>query len=179
MGQTPLVCCFPSADDQPGNQLASVLLRRPVRGVAVFLSVRRGNHLYALLRPELVASNRLPLSSDAFTGFGVHGAAVHNQEVRDATRRLHEELIPRFADDIAKQRLVTFNGQHLSTLLHERGVLCCPVLVLGKARVRVWCALHETSCVGKHGLVVVPTTHRYQCTAHGQAVSVFRRRNAA
>ena len=100
---------------------ASALVGRPVRGVAVFLSPRRGHHLFSLLRPELVESNPVPLSSDAFTGFGWHDAAVHNREVGDATDRMMGPVIDRFTRELQSRRLRVFNGAHLTALLHERG----------------------------------------------------------
>ena len=49
------------------------------------------------LRPELVKRAATPLSSDAFTLFGRHDAARHNEEVRAATRLLLEQAVPRVA----------------------------------------------------------------------------------
>ena len=47
----------------------------------------------------MVKSNSVPLSSDAYSNFGskdpLHN--IHNSEVREATRRLHQETIPNFA----------------------------------------------------------------------------------
>jgi hypothetical protein len=43
--------------------------------------IERGTVLAHLLRPELVLSNPVPLSSDAFTGFGADRASDHNAEV--------------------------------------------------------------------------------------------------
>ena len=63
------------------NEFASALVGSPVHGDAVILSGERGQHLYQCLRPELVRKSPTPLSSDAFTFFGRHGCAVHNDEV--------------------------------------------------------------------------------------------------
>jgi hypothetical protein len=49
-------------------------------------SVRCG-HLYRLLRPELVKQNQVPLSSDAFSRWGLHHAAQHNSEVHASCRK--------------------------------------------------------------------------------------------
>ena len=95
--------------------------RRRVDGTAVFLSPRRGHHLFSLLRPELVSTNAVPLSSDAFTGFGIHHAREHNAEVREATRRLLEDVIPRLVNQVKDRQVAIFNTGHLSLLLHERG----------------------------------------------------------
>ena len=43
--------------------------------------MERGTVLAHLLRPELVLSNPVPLSSDAYTGFGADSAVEHNAEV--------------------------------------------------------------------------------------------------
>lgn len=59
------------------------------------VSIRCG-HLYRLLRPELVKQNPVPLSSDAFSRWGLHRAAQHNKEVVEAARRLTSEIIPAF-----------------------------------------------------------------------------------
>eukprot|EP00662_Eupelagonemidae_sp_cell21_P023420 gene23420-5120_t len=55
--------------------------------------------LYRLLRPELVAGHGCPLSSDACSPFGRGGAGRDGDdaEVLDATRRLHEEVLPELA----------------------------------------------------------------------------------
>jgi Clustered mitochondria len=42
-------------------------------------------YLYRQLRPELLSAYRTPLSSDAFSSFGRHNAAEHDDEVRAAT----------------------------------------------------------------------------------------------
>jgi hypothetical protein len=44
-------------------------------------SIRRGEHLYALFRPEFVMSYPSPLSSDAYTFFGAIDREQHNPEV--------------------------------------------------------------------------------------------------
>lgn len=43
------------------NARASSMLGRPVRGPVVYLHVQKGQHLYCLLRPELVKRSRYPL----------------------------------------------------------------------------------------------------------------------
>jgi hypothetical protein len=57
----------------------------------------KGVHLYRLLRPELVKSNLVPLCSDAFSSFHLEDRIEHEEEVKEATRRLEEEVIPKFA----------------------------------------------------------------------------------
>ena len=42
----------------------------------------RGSHLTRLMRPEAVKHSGEPLSSDAFTRFGIHRAREHNAHVR-------------------------------------------------------------------------------------------------
>eukprot|EP01105_Mastigella_eilhardi_P017010 TRINITY_DN390_c0_g1_i3.p1 TRINITY_DN390_c0_g1~~TRINITY_DN390_c0_g1_i3.p1 ORF type:complete len:2090 (-),score=509.34 TRINITY_DN390_c0_g1_i3:37-6306(-) len=56
-----------------------------------------GCYLHRLLRPELLQSYRVPLSSDAFSPFGLHDLHIHNTEVEAATRYLHSQVIPAFA----------------------------------------------------------------------------------
>ncbi len=91
---------------------------------AVTRSSREGSHLYYFLvtflaryqilnfhqRPELVKSNEVPLSSDAFTNFSQSdpNKAVHNQEVKEGTARLHQVIIPEYAkriDEIKPEKL--------------------------------------------------------------------------
>ncbi|KAL6050938.1 Clu domain-containing protein [Balamuthia mandrillaris] len=67
--------------------------------------VPRG-HLYRLLRPEFVANYPLPLSSDAFSGFGASHEKErkeNEQEVSDATDYLYSVLVPKFARWLDKQ----------------------------------------------------------------------------
>lgn len=53
--------------------------------------------LYALLRPEFVKLNPVPLSSDAFSAFGGADNTIHDQEVAQATKRLLDQSIPSFS----------------------------------------------------------------------------------
>ena len=123
---------------------ASALVGRPVRGTAVFLSPRRGHHLFSLLRAELLKSLPSPLSSDAFTGFGWHDAAVHNREVKAATELMTGSMIDMFAQDLLNRRVMVYNGTHLTTLMHERGGKCC---VRARARARVCVCVCVCVCV--------------------------------
>lgn len=51
-----------------------------MQGPALFLRPRRGQHLFMQLRPEFVKHyaevTGIPLSSDAFSMFGIHDARV-------------------------------------------------------------------------------------------------------
>jgi hypothetical protein len=64
---------------------------------------RRGV-FYKFLRPELVRSNPVPLSCDAFSQWGEHGDVLEvikcKREVRDATNRLYNHVIPEFAKQL-------------------------------------------------------------------------------
>ena len=57
--------------------------------------------MYRLLRPELLqllkADGGQPLSSDAYTRWGMEAADVHNARVDEATRALHERYLPALA----------------------------------------------------------------------------------
>eukprot|EP01133_Synstelium_polycarpum_P007370 gene7370-8589_t len=55
-----------------------------------------GSHLYNLLRPELVRSNKVPLSSDAFTKFSGPDRDTNNEEVERTQKRLFCQVIPNF-----------------------------------------------------------------------------------
>eukprot|EP00698_Gefionella_okellyi_P003690 TRINITY_DN1344_c0_g1_i3.p1 TRINITY_DN1344_c0_g1~~TRINITY_DN1344_c0_g1_i3.p1 ORF type:complete len:2301 (-),score=577.72 TRINITY_DN1344_c0_g1_i3:230-6262(-) len=74
----------------------------------------RGCALYRLLRPELVKSNAVPLSSDAFTGWGFHNADVWNKDVAAATDRLLTVVIPTFATRLEQDH--NFNDDLSSTV---------------------------------------------------------------
>mmetsp|Transcript_850 Transcript_850/g.2694 ORF Transcript_850/g.2694 Transcript_850/m.2694 type:complete len:1584 (-) Transcript_850:61-4812(-) len=53
-------------------------------------------HLFNMFRPEFVSKYRVPLCSDAFSGFirADPSASVHNQEIRDATGYLMNKIAP-------------------------------------------------------------------------------------
>ena len=68
-----------------------------VYGDAVIVTGERGQHLFNCLRPEFVRDWPVPLSSDAFTRFGLHDAAKHNAEVRAATKSLQLVHLPAFS----------------------------------------------------------------------------------
>jgi hypothetical protein len=77
--------------------------------------------LYRLLRPEHVSGNPVPLSSDAFTGFGRIDAPVHNSEVRRATQRLVFQSIRNFVNSLFEDSMVA-TGQQLCQEMHLRGI---------------------------------------------------------
>jgi hypothetical protein len=54
-------------------------------------------HLVYLLRPELVRTNPVPLSSDAFSRFGLLDGDTHNAAVDSAFRRLMRNVVPSVA----------------------------------------------------------------------------------
>lgn len=87
---------------------------------------KKGAVLARLLRPELVAKNPVPLSSDAFTRFGWADAKLHNQEVNDATQRLFAVAIPAFAktldEDYFKFKLNAVSDLRLAKKLHVEGI---------------------------------------------------------
>jgi hypothetical protein len=111
-----------------------------------------GDHLWNLLRPELVLSFaqafQKPLSSDAFTGFGHHNwvhtpslayvmlcdhcligtcgctrQQVHNTEVFEANQYLLGYVIPTLANRIATYQVTVANGRQLCDLMHANGML--------------------------------------------------------
>eukprot|EP01126_Amoeba_proteus_P011855 TRINITY_DN14848_c0_g1_i2.p1 TRINITY_DN14848_c0_g1~~TRINITY_DN14848_c0_g1_i2.p1 ORF type:complete len:324 (-),score=42.48 TRINITY_DN14848_c0_g1_i2:2-973(-) len=74
---------------------------------------QKNKHLYQLLRPELVKSNQLPLSSDAGSKLGKDKhQREHDEEVKEATRRLEQIVIPSFASYLDRRYL----------MLHQRPV---------------------------------------------------------
>lgn len=79
------------------SELGGKEIGLPLFGDAVIVAGERGQHLFHCLRPEFVRHWRAPLSSDAFTRFGIHDAAVHNAEVLDAARALQNSNLPALA----------------------------------------------------------------------------------
>jgi Clustered mitochondria/Translation initiation factor eIF3 subunit 135 len=77
-------------------------------------SAPRNAIFYNLLRPELVRSNAVALSSDALSKFGWHDKMRLNGDVLQATKRLYTELVPCFVAEL--------NGgwmDHLRSLLND------------------------------------------------------------
>jgi len=76
----------------------------------------------------------VPLSSDAFSSFGVLDAACHNLEVKRAFKRLVSEVIPAFVRELIDHRdptgyqiddfrqLLACSQYHVTALLHRKGV---------------------------------------------------------
>lgn len=60
---------------------------------------RGRRHLFELLRPELVKSNVVPLSSDALSTMAKWDPQrlLHNEELKKASRRLFKDVIPQCA----------------------------------------------------------------------------------
>lgn len=87
----------------------------PIRGV-------RGCHLYKLLRKELVRSNPVPLSSDAFSFFGKVNEVEHNIPVTDAVNRIFDVLIPQFFALPNINEILQAGGDRITTEIHELGI---------------------------------------------------------
>ena len=104
------------------NHRITGITQGDVYGTALVLMPARGVHLHKLLRPELLAASTVPLSSDAFTGFGAHNAAEHNAEVAGASNFLQETIIPRLADELSVRALPSSTSQQLGQSMHRRGV---------------------------------------------------------
>jgi hypothetical protein len=87
--------------------------------------LKQQTHLFQLLRPELVLSNSVPLSSDALTGLSKFDPdrLVHNGEVQDASTRLFEKIIPQFAQKLAKTEEETIKAStELCSMIHSAGI---------------------------------------------------------
>jgi hypothetical protein len=65
---------------------------------------------------------RTPLSSDAFTFFGQHDAAVHNREVSDATEHLLTRTLVTFARLVASKVKVPTSAVSLVRSMHDAGI---------------------------------------------------------
>ncbi|KAL6071444.1 PICALM [Balamuthia mandrillaris] len=77
------------------------------------------------LRPEFVRNNPSPLSSDAFSKFGMQ-RPENNQEIMEATKRLHNETIPQFATWLdgkdSKWLSSKFVGEEIAAVIHKHGI---------------------------------------------------------
>jgi len=82
----------------------------------------KARHLVRLLREEALAVWTREISSDAYTGFGVHNHAVHNAEARGLSQGLIEERIPRFANELVTHVKDVTNGRQLVDLMHAAGL---------------------------------------------------------
>ena len=87
----------------------------PVRGI-------RGCHLYKLLRKELVRSNPVPLSSDAFSFFGKVNELHHNLPVTDAVNRIFDSLIPQFFALPNINEILQGGGDRITREIHDLGI---------------------------------------------------------
>lgn len=104
------------------NKMAVGVLPLIFGDVVVVGRLSRVPHLVRLLRPELVRCWSKPLSSDAYTLFGQHNAALHNSRVRAATECLRERLVRNFADSLSSFRRLPSSGAQLVEMMHECGI---------------------------------------------------------
>lgn len=81
----------------------------------------RSNY-FKLLRPCLVFKNNLPLSSDAFSGFGRNNEEEHNEDVWRATKWLQDVVIPDMALALSEGKYKIKTSQHLCQILHKAGI---------------------------------------------------------
>jgi hypothetical protein len=63
----------------------------------------KGEHLYNLFRPEFLEKYRIPLCSDAFSGFGKEGYAEHAMEIENACNFLWRDQIKLLLDTVIKK----------------------------------------------------------------------------
>lgn len=85
----------------------------------------RQTHLFQLLRPELVQSNAVPLSSDALNGLGRPDPEhkQHNSEVIEASRRIFEHIIPAFILNLERDRPADLRAsKQLCDQIHGAGI---------------------------------------------------------
>ena len=111
------------------NERASLLCGKEVKGDALFVRRRTGQHLFALMRPELIAAfgRTRPLSSDAFTLFGRHEAKKHNAEASAAHQHMLKTLLPELALKLDAGTVLVAHGARLCEMMHESGL---PAFVL-------------------------------------------------
>ena len=104
------------------NHRMSSMLGRQVYGTVMVLMPQRGAHLHKMLRQELVRKFETPLSSDAFTGFGMHGADHWNGAAAHAARYLQHTVIPQLAHTICFREVPIETSSQLERAMHEAGV---------------------------------------------------------
>lgn len=106
------------------NQRAELIAGFPVHGDALFTRWNASSAMFLLLRPELVHSNGVPLSSDAWSVFQENDPArdTNNAEVVDATRRLVEDLIPDFAASLNGRVETPVSHREFADMMHRRGI---------------------------------------------------------
>ncbi|GAM26025.1 hypothetical protein SAMD00019534_092000 [Acytostelium subglobosum LB1] len=90
-----------------------------------------GGHLFQLFRPEFLKNHPKPLCSDAFSGFLKHDSErqIHNNEVKEATQRLLNDLIPKVSSrlkGLIKESLengdLLRGGVHIPEQFHRHGI---------------------------------------------------------
>jgi hypothetical protein len=85
-----------------------------------------------MLRPELVRSNPVPLNPDACSSFiNEEEKLLDAEEIRIATERLHNKLIPMFARELDSIQGVDQENYLLVSSMHKKGI---NVRWLGKVR---------------------------------------------
>lgn len=105
------------------NTRASRLAQQLIRGKAIVVfGGSKGKSLYSLLRPEFVKQNPQPLSSDAWTLFGIHDRREHNTEVGNAVSRMRAETIPQFVKQLEERRIIPLHPEDLRDQMHSRGI---------------------------------------------------------
>lgn len=85
-----------------------------------YREIKNSKLFYYLLRPEFVRKYHVPLSSDALT-FGKIDAKIHDKNVEEATKYLHNEIIPNFAEKLINNETI---GGSLTEKIHREGINC-------------------------------------------------------
>ena len=77
---------------------------------------------YQQFRPEFMKWYKKPLSSDAYSRFGLSGSEIHNKEVLEASRVLREERVPKFAQMIKPPNKKDKTLNWVSVEMQHRGI---------------------------------------------------------
>lgn len=113
-------------DEQPAerNERAQLIAGFPIHGDALFTRWNASSAMFLLLRPELVHSNGVPLSSDAWSVFQENDPArdTNNAEVVAATQRLVASLIPAFAASLNGRVETPVSHRDFADMMHRRGI---------------------------------------------------------
>ncbi|GAB5366103.1 hypothetical protein AAMO2058_001115800 [Amorphochlora amoebiformis] len=118
------------------NIRASKATYKLLRGKVLLVPRTESLHLFEMLRPELVKASPMPLSSDAWSRFGLHNHQEHNVEVQQVSSTLPIKLIAQFVDRCLKD--IPTSQEQLIDRIHSMGLNCRH---LGRLRSAVYARL--------------------------------------
>lgn len=116
----------PKTPEMGSNVRASALVfgKKEFYGDVIVIGPRTGTHLCHLLRPELLKTNLVPLSSDAWTNFsGKSQQAIEDaKDVSEATLRMQTTVIPATIQEFFRGNKPLYSSRDLVNELHKAGI---------------------------------------------------------